>query len=49
MKIEFERKIRKIGAERLINIPEEIREFAAGEKVKISVSENGLFIQKEVI
>jgi hypothetical protein len=47
MKIEFSRKIRKIGSERLLNIPEELREFEAGEIVRISVLENGLFIQKE--
>lgn len=47
MKIEFSRKIRKIGAERLLNIPEEIQDFVAGEKVKISVSEDTLLIRRE--
>lgn len=48
MQIEFHRKIRKIGPERLLNIPGEIQDFEAGEKVRITVMENGIFISKEM-
>jgi hypothetical protein len=46
MNVIFERKIRRIGPERLLNIPEEIQDFAAGDMVKIIVEENGISIRK---
>jgi len=46
MNIIFKRKIRKIGPERLLNIPEEIQDFAAGDRVRIIVEENGISIRR---
>lgn len=46
MKISFRRKIRKLGPEKLVNIPEEIRDFSAGETVIITPLDSGLLITK---
>lgn len=45
-KINFIRKIRKIGRERLINIPDEIKSYDFGDIVKITPTNNGLMIEK---
>jgi hypothetical protein len=44
--INFTRKIRKIGLERVINIPDEIKSYDFGDTVTITPTNNGLMIEK---
>lgn len=47
MNVKFTRKVRKIGKERILAIPEEVKDIKVGERVQIEVSESAMTITKE--